>query len=195
MSLQINAHAPATTGPAQAPRPASSTPIIRRDFFIILSEFCHTLSYNIRDILVERVGDDHVFGRISDVGCECLSSTEFHFFGDHTESILEGSFEDSWEYEDIVELIREVRATGRDDASTTRSGFIWHDLRCRIRHRENHRILVHGGDIRSRDRICNTDPYEYIRSSKGILESSGEIIQIGYLEDFHLRAVEIGSVF
>lgn len=191
----MKTQAPATTGPAQAPRPASSTPMIRFFSFILLSEFRHTLGNHICDILVERVGDDHIFGWVGHVRGECFCGTELHLVGDHPESILEGSFEDSWEYEDIIELIREVGSTGRDDASATGSGFVGHNLRCWIRHREDHRIFVHRAYIRSRDRIRDTHSYEYVGSFEGILEGPGEIVQIGYLEDFHLGRVEIASAF
>lgn len=167
-----------------------------RDFsFILLSKFRHTLGNHIRDIFVERIGYDHIFGWIGHVRGECFCGTELHLIGNHPESILEGSLEDSWEYEDIIELIREVGSTGRDDASATGASFVWHDLRCRIRHCEDHRILIHSCHIRSRNRIRDTDPYEYIRSHEGILEGPGEIVQIGYLEDFHFGRVEIASAF
>ena len=166
----MKTQAPATTGPAQAPRPASSTQMIRVFSFILLSEFCHTLGNDVRDILVERIGNDHILGWVGHVRCECFRGTELHLVGDHPESVLEGSFEDPREYEDIVELIREVGSTGRDDASATGTGFVRHDLRCWIRHREDHRVLVHRAYIRSRNRIRDTDPYEYIRSFEGILE-------------------------
>src|SRR5215203_5136560 len=95
-------------------------------------------------VAVERRGDDVVLAQLlvaHDAG-DAAGGGHLHLLGDLARAHVERAAEDAGEAEDVVDLVRVVRAAGGDDARVG-LGLLGRDLRSRVRHREDHRVVVH----------------------------------------------------
>src|SRR6266508_570001 len=97
-----------------------------------------------RNTFVEDAGDDvllvQLLGR--DNGGERLGGRELHRFVNRARLAIERAPHDPGECEHVVDLVRIIRAAGRDDAGEA-GDLLGQHLGCGVRHREDDCVAVH----------------------------------------------------
>jgi hypothetical protein len=136
------------------------------------SKLSHRLTYDIRHSFIESIWEDHIFCRIFHIARKCLCSRDLHLIGDRFFAVFQYSFEYPWECEDIVHLIRIVRATSTDDTYSCFFRYFWHDLRSGIRHGKYYSITHHSHSHIFSESSCCRHSDKYIGSHHRICEST-----------------------
>ena len=101
-----------------------------------------------------------------------MDSCQLHLLVDGLGVDIERTAEDVWESDDIVYLVRIVRAScGHEDIGTACHGLLVGYLRCGVGKREDYWLLCHGAYHVLADNIALGEPEENIRAPHRLLES------------------------
>ena len=106
-----------------------------------------------RDVAVEHARD-HVLGPelvVRDHRRDRVAGGDLHPLGDRARPDVERAAEHAGEREHVVDLVRVVRAAGRDDGDLAGRQILRRDLGRRVGHREHDRVVGHPLDPRARD--------------------------------------------
>ena len=155
----------------------------------------HRLTYDICDSLIKCIRKNMICIHSFHVICEGFCCSDFHGISDRFFAISEHSLEYSWKGENIVHLIRIVTPTCSDDPDTRFMSDFWHNLRSRIRHRKDDRIMIHRACHIERECTSNGYSDEYIRTDHRINESSFTMFEIGEFEKLLFRDIERFTIF
>src|SRR5215210_2553232 len=134
------------------------------------------------DALVEDGGDDVVLRKFflgNHTGYR-VGGGELHLFVDLMRPHVEGTPEDSREAQDVVNLVRVIAAPRGDDPSVP-VGLLGHDLRLRVGHREDDRVLRHRVEVIYCEHARHREPQEQVRPSNGLGEAPGTPLRVGVL--------------
>jgi len=134
---------------------------------------------------VEHARDDVVGGElvVGDDVCERMRRSELHLSGDRGRPDVERAAEDARKGEHVVDLVRVVRAAGRDDRREILD-LLRFDLGARVREREDDRVVRHAADSGTRDGAGNREADEDIGALQylvGRAALAGGVRQLGVL--------------
>ena len=90
---------------------------------------------------------------------------ELHRVGEARGARLEGAAEETWEGQDVVDLVGEVAAAGAHDRSAGGVGFVGHDLGDGVGHRQDDRVAAHRTDVVGVEQVTAADTDEHVRTA------------------------------
>src|SRR5262249_12913655 len=127
--------------------------------------FRHRLGDRLHDRLIKDAWNDVLLVQLllrDDVG-NVVRRGALHLIVDHPCPTIQGTTEDAWKTQHIVDLVRIVRTTRGHNAHIRRRNFR-HDLWYRVGHGKHDGVLVHFAYHLHREGIWPGQPDEHIRS-------------------------------
>ena len=115
---------------------------------------------------------------------------DLHPLGDRARTHVEGAAEDARECKHVVDLVRVVRAPGRDDGDLPRRKLLGGDLGGRVRHREHDRVVGHPLHARTADRARHGEPDEDVRAVEDVVRLALQAIDVRALREGLLDRVQ-----
>ena len=132
------------------------------------------LCNNLRNAFVERVGDDVFFIEFifRNEGCKRGGCRNLHLVVNTGCAAVESSPENPRERENVVDLVREVGTACTHNARTGHLGFVRHNFRDGVSHRENDGILLHGANHILSNNAGSGNADKHIGSDKSVRKRS-----------------------
>ena len=139
---------------------------------------------------IERVGDHMVFLEVLLInqGSDGIGRSNLHLLVDILRTHIQRTAEDAGECQEVVDLIREIRAARADHARTCLLGKIRQDLGCRVCHRHDDGVLVHRADHFLREQtgfgnadedVCALDDIRELPLLMILVRDGGNLVLIG----------------
>src|SRR3989344_9055170 len=119
---------------------------------------------------------------------------QFHFLGNACHAMIECAAENSRECERVIHLIREIRASCRNNDRTSLFRFVRHNFRRRIREREDDRPLIHEFDVGGGCKPWTGDADKHICFLERDAQSAGEILRIRKSRELRLMPRKVGAM-
>lgn len=135
---------------------------------IILYRFCNLIG----NTFIEGRRNYFFWSRVLNHICKILCSFKLHLITNMRDFILESSLKYSREYQDIIELIRIIRSSRRNDFCSSTMCIFGHYFRIWIGKRKYHRISMHSSYHILRQYSSGRNSYKYISSYNSFIEIS-----------------------